>query len=58
VADLDANLSPTLVAIDLTKNDIGTVKYNIRDAKSQKDSKTERSRLDDLAKNSFSHTST
>jgi len=32
VADLDANLSPTLVAIDLTKNDIGTVKYNIRDA--------------------------
>jgi hypothetical protein len=41
VADLDANLSPTLVAIDLTKNDIGTVKYNIRDAKARIGTKNE-----------------
>ena len=57
MADLDANLSPTLVAIDLTKNDIGTVKYNIRDAKSQISPKTETSLLCGLARGNFSDVS-
>jgi len=35
VVDLGANLSPTPVVTDLEKNDIGTVKYNIRGAKQE-----------------------